>query len=48
MQQIMTDKVGVFRTGEVLKEAVDELTQLLSAVATSGCVIPRREPIPSS
>jgi fumarate reductase flavoprotein subunit len=30
MQQIMTDKVGVFRTGEALKEAVDELTQLLA------------------
>jgi len=30
MQQIMTDKVGVFRTGEALKEAVDELTQLLT------------------
>jgi fumarate reductase flavoprotein subunit len=29
MQQIMTDKVGVFRTAEMLKEAVDELTILL-------------------
>jgi fumarate reductase flavoprotein subunit len=29
MQEIMTDKVGVFRTGAVLEEAVDELTLLL-------------------
>ncbi|MDP2004775.1 MAG: fumarate reductase flavoprotein subunit [Rubrivivax sp.] len=29
MQQIMTDKVGIFRTGEALTQAVDELQVLL-------------------
>jgi fumarate reductase flavoprotein subunit len=30
MQEIMTDKVGIFRTGKDLQQAVDELQQLLA------------------
>ena len=29
MQEIMTGKVGIFRTGQDLEEAVDELQKLL-------------------
>jgi fumarate reductase flavoprotein subunit len=35
MQAIMTDKVGIFRTGQELEEAVDELQKLLVRAAAS-------------
>jgi len=36
MQQLMTDKVGIFRHGERLQEAVDELKQLLHRCGQIG------------
>jgi fumarate reductase flavoprotein subunit len=42
MQQIMTEKVGVFRTDAVLQEAVDELTTLLERSRHIGLRHPAR------
>ena len=35
MQEIMTDKVGIFRRGDLLESAVEELQQLLVGAAAS-------------
>ena len=48
MQEIMTGKVGIFRAGKDLEEAVDELQKLLVRSRNIGAAVARRRaPIPS-
>ena len=44
MQEVMSGKVGIFRTGAELDEAVDACRSCSRAAATSGCVRIRPAP----
>jgi fumarate reductase flavoprotein subunit len=46
MQEIMTSKVGIFRTGKDLEQAVDELQKLLVASRSIGLKSPTPGPNP--
>ena len=49
MQEIMTGKVGIFRSGKDLEQAVDELQKLLVRSRNIGLQVARTAaPIPSS
>ena len=47
MQNIMTAKVGIFRTGRVLEEAVTNCNNCYRAAATSVCAPRPAPPIPN-
>ncbi len=48
MQEIMTGKVGIFRSGKDLEQAVDELQKLLVRSRSIGLKARAPAPIPNS